>query len=211
MALLQRNPRRLPRGPEILALAAAGNIALVAAALSLEGATEEGIRLVVRHTAKGALLFFVAAFSASSLQTLWPSAASRYALKNRRWLGLSFALTHLVHLGALVALGIAYPDPFVGGLSPVTLVGGGIAYLFLVLMAATSWNGAVRRLGPTRWRLLHTVGSWYIWLIFFQSYLGRAVSDPFYVPFAGLLVACAGVRATRWVGARRRAGSAAPA
>jgi DMSO/TMAO reductase YedYZ heme-binding membrane subunit len=202
---------RLLRGPSLLAVVAAANVALVAAALALHGPSEEAIRFVVRHTAKGAVLFFLAAFSASSLQALWPTAWSRTALKNRRWLGLSFALTHLCHLAGLVALGWAYPDPFVENLDAATLVGGGLAYAFLVAMAATSWNGAVRRLGAGRWRALHTVGSWTIWLIFFQSYLGRALSMPLYVPFAALLVACAGLRIARFVAVRRRARSAAPA
>ncbi|MGH0035623.1 MAG: ferric reductase-like transmembrane domain-containing protein [Myxococcota bacterium] len=197
---------RGPRGPALLGLVALANLLLVVGTLALEGSSEEGVRFVVRHTAKGAMLLFVAAFSASSLQALWPSAWSRYALKNRRWLGLSFAFTHLCHLAALVALGALYPDPFVKGLDAATLVGGGLAYVFVVAMAATSWNGAVRRLGASRWRLLHTVGSWYIWLIFFQSYLGRVASgDLFYVPFAGLLVVGAGLRWTRWIHSRRRA------
>lgn len=202
---------RLPRGPRIVAFAAAGVLGLVSAALAIAGASEEGIRIVVRHTAKGALLLFLAAFSASSLHALWPSAFSRWALKNRRWLGLSFALVHLSHLFALVALGIAHPDPFLGDLDGATLAGGGLAYLFVVLMAATSWNGAVHFLGAGRWRALHTVGSWIIWLIFFQSYLGRAVSDPFYVPFVALLLGSAGVRAGRFAVARRRARAAAAA
>jgi DMSO/TMAO reductase YedYZ heme-binding membrane subunit len=162
------------------------------------------VRTVVRHSAKIALLCFAAAFSASSLHSLFPSRTSRYLLGNRRMLGLSFALSHGLHLAALVALGLWFPDPFVGTLDAVTLVGGGIAYLFVLLMAATSWDGAVRALGPKRWRLLHTIGGWYIWTVFTQSYLPRALADVSYAPFAALLLAAAGLRIARWRVVRRR-------
>jgi sulfoxide reductase heme-binding subunit YedZ len=35
------------------------------------------------------------------------------------------------------------------------IIVGFTAFLLLVPLAATSWNGAVRRLGPIRWRRLH--------------------------------------------------------
>lgn len=199
---------RLPRGPQLIACVAYLDAALVVAALLAEGPSEEGVRIVVRATARIGVLCFAAAFSASSLQSLFPSAASRYLLENRRMLGLSFAMTHFLHLAALVALGVWFPDPFVGSLNAVTLVGGGIAYLFILLMAATSWDGAVRWLGPKRWKLLHSVGGWYIWFIFTQSYLPRAAANVFYVPFAAVLVATLGLRTARRRALRRRAEAA---
>ena len=166
---------------------------------------------MVRETAKGAMLVFVAAFSASSLQALWPSPTSRWMLKNRRGLGLSFAMTHLVHLASLGTLAMWFPDPFVADLDVVTLVGGGLAYAFLVAMASTSWDGAIRAMGARRWRLLHTVGGYYIWFIFFQSYLGRALEHPIYAPLTGVLVACLGLRLARRLTLRRRSQATAPA
>ena len=202
---------RPPRGREILLVAAILNAGLVAAALLLEGASEEGIRFVIRHTAKLAVVLLAGAFTASSLQTLRPTAFSRYLLANRRMLGLAMALSHTLHLAALVMLGMAYPDPFVAELDAVTLIGGGGAYAFMFAMAATSWDGAVKRLGRERWRQLHTLGGWYLWVVFTQSYLGRAVVEPLHVAslFSALLLAVGALRAVRWRSHRRRVAPAA--
>ena len=116
-----------------------------------------------------------------------------------------------MHLLALIVLGLAFPTPFVDDLNAVTLVGGGLAYAFVLAMAATSNDASVRRLGARRWRALHAVGGWYVWLIFTQSYAPRAAADPAYAPFAALLVGVAGLRLARWQRVRRGAAQGAPA
>jgi DMSO/TMAO reductase YedYZ heme-binding membrane subunit len=103
--------------------------------------------------------------------------------------GVGFAVSHFMHLGALVALGLSFPEPFVGELDALTLVRGGIAYLFITAMVLTSSDRAQEWLGGARWRWLHWRGSYYVWIVFFQSYLPRAWSDPVYVPISVALVA----------------------
>ncbi|MDP3782960.1 MAG: hypothetical protein Q8Q79_08580, partial [Sphingopyxis sp.] len=46
----------------------------------------------------------------------------------------------------------------------------------IFVMAFTSTDGWQRQLGRW-WRRLHTVGIYYIWLIFTASYAGRAFGD----------------------------------
>jgi DMSO/TMAO reductase YedYZ heme-binding membrane subunit len=198
------------RAPVIAATAAALGLLVLSAGL-VHGFSEASVRIVVRWTAKIAVVLFAAAFSAGSLRAFWRSETTRFLMVNRRRLGLAFALAHGVHLLALIVLGLAFPTPFVDGLDPVTLVGGGLAYAFVLAMAATSNDASVRRLGARRWRALHTVGGWYVWLIFTQSYAPRAAVDPAYVPFAVLLVGVAGLRIARWQRVRRGAAQGVPA
>ncbi|WP_291200384.1 hypothetical protein [Hyphomonas sp.] len=54
------------------------------------------------------------------------------------------------------------------------LSGGGLAQLSIALLAATSINAAQRRLGRN-WPRLRLVGSWQVWLVFLNSYLGRVL------------------------------------
>ncbi len=59
-------------------------------------------------------------------------------------------------------------------------------------MAATSWDGAVRWLGVRRWRLLHAVGAWYLWISFMVTFGKRIpVSAGYAVPVVILVVALA--------------------
>jgi DMSO/TMAO reductase YedYZ heme-binding membrane subunit len=188
---------RTNEGRQILIGNLVAVIALVVLQLAIRGAGEDTIRSVVRITAQLAVLYFCAAFGASSLRVYWRSNATAWMLRYRRHLGLSFALFHLTHLAALVVLGLTFPAPFVDDLNLVTLVGGGLAYFFLVLQAVTSNDASVRKLGRRRWTLLHTVGSYYIWIIFAQSYVPRALEDPLYVPFAALVLATLAIRMAR--------------
>jgi sulfoxide reductase heme-binding subunit YedZ len=76
----------------------------------------------------------------------------------------------------------------------VTIIGGGTAYVLIALMALTSNDTAVRRLGRRRWRALHLVGLWVVFGIFVNSYLGRAIVNPNYIPNAALLAAALTIR-----------------
>ena len=138
------------------------------------------------------------------MRVLLRAPVSTWLVRERRYLGLAFAYSHLIHLLALVALGQVSQE-FVDGLNAVTLVGGGGAYVFLLLMAATSNDAAVKALGMRRWSWLHTIGGYYLWIIFFQSYAPRAFKvSPAYALPTLLLVATMGLRFTAWRQARRR-------
>src|SRR5690606_37151534 len=98
---------------------------------------------------------------------------TRWLKRNRRYMGLSFALAHFLHLGAIVAYFASIGEmPDV-----VTIIGGGGAYVFIALLALTSNDWSVRKLGPKAWRRLHLVGISYVWLIFMNSYIGRLTSE----------------------------------
>ena len=49
-------------------------------------------------------------------------------------------------------------------------------------------------IGPRAWKILHTVGSYYIWLIFANSYVSRAVMDTGYLPMAAIVVGALALR-----------------
>jgi sulfoxide reductase heme-binding subunit YedZ len=151
----------------------AAEAALLALCFSLRGTGADGLLHLARYTARLAFLIFLLTFATGALAALSPSDATRWLRRNRRYLGLSFALAHFIHLAALTGFFIAIAE--VPDL--VTLAGGGLAYVFVLLMALTSNDAALRRLGPKNWRRLHLIGGWYIWLIFMNSYVGRILRE----------------------------------
>ncbi len=193
--------RRRLEGPRIVAYATLALTALTAITLEIHGTEEPGIRMMIRLTARTSVVLFTAAFAASSVARVCPRPLTRWMLRNRRYLGLSFAVSHAVHL-----LFIIYAAAVAGFLeiNTVTLVGGGLAYMFIAAMAATSFDGAVTWLGRQRWQRLHTIGVYYIWFIFLQSYVPRALESAAYIPVALLLVGALVLRlAAARLGARR--------
>jgi methionine sulfoxide reductase heme-binding subunit len=148
------------------------------------GHGELAIRTYTNWTARISFLVFIVAFTASTLAQLWPNAATLWCLNNRRYWGLNFALAHAVHLGALTLyVVISNTEP-----SMVTLVFGGLAYVFVALMALTSNNLSLRMLGRA-WGRLHTIGSYYIWGIFAYTFAGGVAEST--VSLVLLLVAFA--------------------
>lgn len=165
------------------------------------------LRLTIRSTARISLALFCLAFSASALYRLWPRAWSRWLLRNRRSLGLSFGLSHLIHLIVIVVFVRTDPALFHVLVQPAAIVLGGLSYLVIGAMAATSFDGAVRWLGLNRWRWLHLLGGYEIWLNFLVSMGKRAVGNLGYLPFVILLL---GVLLVRLVARNKRVPESIP-
>ena len=75
-----------------------------------------------------------------------------------------------------------------------TIALAGTAYLFIAAMAATSFDGAQRWMGQRKWRLLHLLGGWYIWISFAVAFGKRVPLDSFYWPWTALVLAAAAIR-----------------
>jgi hypothetical protein len=146
---------------------------MAAAILALAGSGEEGMRMVVRATARTSVVLFGLAFATSSLKRLWPSDATRWLLANRRYVGVSFATSHAAHLLALLGLADWSFATLVATSNWTGLILGGLGYVFIAAMTATSFDRTAAWLGPRRWQRLHTAGGWYLWFIFFASFAPR--------------------------------------
>jgi sulfoxide reductase heme-binding subunit YedZ len=148
----------------------------------------EAARSAIRVTARCSIVLFLLAFTASSVWRFWPNAWTSWQRRNRRYLGVSFAVSHFTHLGAIAALGSVAPAELAADANAITWIFGGLAYVFIAAMTLTSFDRTAQMLGPRAWTLLHTAGSYYIWLIFANSYIARAVPMPEYIPIATLVV-----------------------
>lgn len=195
-------------GWRLVGACSAALLLMTAALLGIYGAGEEGVRVVVRATARTSVVIFVLAFSASSLRVLWRLPVTKWLMVNRRYVGVSFAASHTLHLLSLVWL-YQISSEFRETLNLVTIIGGGGAYVIMYLMTLTSSDRAIALLGNRPWKALHKTGMYYIWIIFFQSYVPRAVTNPNYIPVALLLVAGIGLRIGAYSSVRRARGSKA--
>lgn len=201
-------PRDAFGGGRLVAVFALLLLAMSALILAQAGTGEPGLRMLIRATARTSLVLFGAVFAASSLRSLWRVPATGWLLRERRYLGLSFAFSHALHALAILGLGLVLGDAF--EVTPVTAIFGGGAYGMIALMAATSSDRAYAWLGRRRWHLLHRVGVYWIWIIFANSYTARAAmaiargsESLAYVPVALFIWALLGLRFVAWRRARR--------
>ena len=179
---------------------------LAGVSFSMHGASEAALSEIIRWTARFSVTAFLLAFVARPLRQLWSSRLSGWLLRNRRYLGVSFAIAHLTHLAAIGGIAVG-SDSFRNDLDATTLLGGGYCYLLIALMLLTSTDRTAAWLSRKNWRRLHTHGMYVIWLIFALSYIPRAViEDPVYAPAALALLLGLGIR----VAAHFRASASQP-
>jgi methionine sulfoxide reductase heme-binding subunit len=164
------------------------------AMLAWAGWDADGYRLVIRATARTSLGFFLAAFGASALVSLHPGAPFRWLRRNRRYLGLAFAMSHAIHLAAIVALANADAALFWTLTNPASVVAGSLGYVAIALLAATSFDRMVALLGSRAWRGLHKAGIWFIWLSFVFTNGKRIAVSPWYAVPVVILFGAAALR-----------------
>jgi hypothetical protein len=201
---VERRRGQRSEGWWIVAWAAAAIAAMVAAVLVAAGAGEVGLRAGIRATARSSVLLFLAAFSASALATTWPGAATKWLLRNRRYIGVSFAVSQLAHGALIVALVVAHTESFLATTAMSSIVGGLIGYGLIALMTATSFDRTAAWVGRRAWRALHTTGMYYLWLVFATTYLGLAGRSPAMAMIAAAIVGTLALRAVAAVSRRRR-------
>src|SRR5262245_65804779 len=90
-------------GWRLFAVLALALTALCVWIAGMRGFEVDGVRMVIRFTARTSLLFFCLAFSAAALARLWPNAFTRWQRRNRRALGVTFAASHALHAAAILA------------------------------------------------------------------------------------------------------------
>ena len=151
----------------------------------LAGWNATAIKHAIDATGRSSLILFGIAFTASSIESLWPSSISRWSLRNRRWIGLSFAASHFIHLALIISISVWFPEPFLREQSLGQWMFGGLAYVFVFLMALTSTDRAQHWMGMKNWKRLHFIGGHWIWTVFLLTYLKHVKEGPlwFYLPF----------------------------
>jgi methionine sulfoxide reductase heme-binding subunit len=146
-------------------------VALIASALAPDRV--QSLQYAIRATARTSFVLFLAAFTAASFVKFFPSAPARALVRERRYIGLSFAASHFLHAIALVIYIRTAPEAFWVGRTPATNIPGSIGYVMILLLTITSFATPARLVGPDNWKRLHVVGVWILAIIFAASFLTR--------------------------------------
>jgi len=186
----------------LFALLALTLLALSVWIAGMRGFEVDGVRMVIRFTARTSLLFFCLAFGAAALARLWPNAFTRWQRRNRRYLGVTFAASHGIHLVAIAAFAVMDPAGYAAATSLSSYIFGGIGYAFIIAMTATSFDRTAKTLGAAAWRRLHLIGGYYLLFQFTVSFGKRIPDMPLYTLFLIPLVAVFVLRMVSMAAAR---------
>jgi sulfoxide reductase heme-binding subunit YedZ len=169
-------------------------VAMVAGYVLIGVSTPEAAVNMIRLSVQLASPWIFLAFVATPMTQLFPGNLSKWLLRNRRYLGLSFAAGfgwQAVFIGVLLALHNAYYWEELHNATDLFLRMA--SYAFLFALTITSFFPVRRRMRPKHWRWLHLVGVWYFWAAIWASYAPMALSSDakpidFVYTFIGLVV-----------------------
>jgi methionine sulfoxide reductase heme-binding subunit len=168
--------------------------------LVIGGFSEKSVNQMLTITIRLAFLYFIIAFSASSINFIHKSTLSRWLLRNRRYIGIAFGLAFVMHFLGIGLKAWMYPDPFVEGLHFRRVVRGGIMLGVVLLLTLTSSDYVVRRVRPWLWKAIHIIGGFYIFYRFWLNYSSFAKYDSIYYIAVGMLVLAAALKVIKYVG-----------
>ena len=120
-------------------------VLLTVISVSAPGA-QQAAHLAIRSTARLSVALFLLAFTASATWQFWSCAFTGWQRRNRRYLGVSFALSHFTHLRTILSLRVVAPAEL-AAIPTSTWLLGGLAYLFIAAMTATSFDRTAKAIG----------------------------------------------------------------
>ena len=152
------------------------------------GLYEESTRQAIRLSARISVVLFCIAFVASAFHQWAKNSFSWWVFMNRKFFGISFAFNHLIHLFFLFILQKEF-HPVFDLAAHFSLFAGGMAYVFILLMLLTSFSFFEKMISRKNWKRLHTLGGYWIWIVFMSSYSKRVLNEEwFYLPLVILLI-----------------------
>lgn len=139
--------------------------------LNAVGTDEENVREVLRLTARASFVIFLVAFVARPAHQVFVTHFTSRLLRRRRLIGIAFAGMHTAHL-LFIFYRVQISEDFALVASNIP---GAFVYLLIYALFATSFNSTTRMLGPRRWKILHSLGIWVIFIAFTQREIPRSL------------------------------------
>ncbi len=147
---------------------------------------------LLEYYGKTATLLLIGVLSLSPLSALFPKfALVRHFNRHRRLIGVSSFFFALVHFGFYLVY-TSGSGAFFDDIGKPFLLSGAAAFFLLLVLAVTSTNRAVRKLGGKKWKRLHRIVYIAAFLIIFHQALqektGTVQTVYFFAPLAILQI-----------------------
>ena len=142
---------------------------------SADFSSPQDISAMIQCSVRWAVPFIYIVIAASALFKLSPNNLTLWLLKNRRYLGLCFAVAMAWQAAFIFIVSFSHSAHYYGEIYLLRdELEGSSGYLFLAAMTVTSF-GAVRRLvTPEQWRFVHLSGVVFLWAYPFSVYWWNA-------------------------------------
>ena len=139
--------------------------------LATDLTTGAGVSHMIGYAVRFAIPLIFIVTAASALHTLFPGSLTAWLLRNRKYIGLCFAVAMGWQGAFILMMSFLHNDYYYTDIYILRdELEGSVGYLFLTAMVITSFRFGRQRLSPQQWRLLHVSGVYFLWAYPFSTY-----------------------------------------
>ena len=140
----------------------------------------QGVSHMIGYSVRWAIPFIYLVVAASSVKVLFPGTFSAWWMRNRKYIGLVFAVGMAWQAAFIFILSTFYRDYYFTEVYYFRdEVEGSVGYIFLVAMVITSFQFARKRVNQAQWKLIQKGGVYFLWAYPFSVYWWNL----FYYPY----------------------------
>ena len=146
-------------------------IVIVIAMIGADMSTGAGVSTMIGFSVRLAVPFIFLVVAISSVQTLFPGPFSMWLLRNRKYIGMCFAVVMAWQGLFIFIMSYFFREYYFADVYFFRdELEGSIGYIFLPAMVVTSFEFGRKHLSPKQWKLLHKSGIYFIWAYAFSTY-----------------------------------------
>jgi DMSO/TMAO reductase YedYZ heme-binding membrane subunit len=147
------------------------SVVMVVAMLGVDLSTGAGVSAMIGFSVRFAVPIIFLVVAISSLQALFPGPIPMWLLRNRKYIGLCFAVA-MAWQGLFISMmSLFFRDYYFNDIYLLRdELEGSVGYIFLTAMVLTSFDFGRKRLTPRQWRLLHKSGLYFLFAYPFSVY-----------------------------------------
>jgi len=147
------------------------SIVIVIAMTGVDLTTGPGVSTMIGFSVRWAvpIIFLVAAIP--SLQILFPGVIPMWLLRNRKYIGLCFAVAMAWQGLFIFTMSVLFRDYYYEDIYFLRdELEGSVGYIFLAAMVVTSFQFARKHLTAKQWKLIHRSALYFLWAYGFSVY-----------------------------------------
>jgi DMSO/TMAO reductase YedYZ heme-binding membrane subunit len=147
------------------------SIVIIIEMMGTDMSTGAGVSSMIGFSVRFAVPFIYLVVAASSVQILFPGPIPMWWLRNRKYIGMCFAVAMAWQGTFIFIMSNFFREYYYEDIYLLRdEIEGSIGYLFLPAMVVTSFQFGRKYLSPRQWKLLHKSGIYFLWAYPFSVY-----------------------------------------
>lgn len=147
------------------------SVIIIIAMTGVDLSTGAGISEMIGFSVRWAIPFIYLAVAASSIRILFPGPFATWWLRNRKYIGMCFAIAMAWQGTFIAVMSVFFRDYYYEDVYYLRdEIEGSVGYIFLTAMVATSFALGRKYLNTKQWKAIHKSGLYFLWAYAFSVY-----------------------------------------